>query len=190
MQGITNCECPLSGYCKRHNIIKTQHWHYLCQTHQLYFQKWEAGAGPGQKTDKNVIENRRIRLIAGQEHWLSIHSYPFSVPNWHAPDARYYYREWLKGIPSYGCSCKESWKKLTTKYPPIFRDRYLFFFWTVDRHNDVNMKLKKPIANYVSAVQQYNVPTPIPEYVRNSLVTMRQEHTRDTNSMYSLFDLP
>lgn len=52
----TKCECPVAGYCQRHQVRKNQHWHYLCQTRSDYFDAYEAGRGPGQKqaTEMNV----------------------------------------------------------------------------------------------------------------------------------------
>ena len=44
----TGCECPLAGFCNRHNMQKTPHMHKLCQNHQGYFDKWEKCQGPGQ----------------------------------------------------------------------------------------------------------------------------------------------
>lgn len=45
---MTNCECPLAGYCKRHKVSKPSGWHSLCQTRESYYAAWEAGRGPGQ----------------------------------------------------------------------------------------------------------------------------------------------
>ena len=44
----TGCECPLAGFCKKHNMNKTPHYHKLCQNHQGYFNQWEKCQGPGQ----------------------------------------------------------------------------------------------------------------------------------------------
>jgi hypothetical protein len=44
----TNCQCELAGYCSRHNVEKTPHWHKLCQNHPGYFNAWEKCMGPGQ----------------------------------------------------------------------------------------------------------------------------------------------
>jgi hypothetical protein len=48
----TQCECPLAGYCDRHEMNKNIHYHNLCQNHQGYFNAWEKGMGPGQKGKK------------------------------------------------------------------------------------------------------------------------------------------
>ena len=44
----TGCECPLAGFCKKHNMHKTPHYHKLCKHHQGYFNQWEQCRGPGQ----------------------------------------------------------------------------------------------------------------------------------------------
>lgn len=44
----TPCECPLAGYCNRHEMNKSLHYHKLCQNHNGYFDMWEKGRGPGQ----------------------------------------------------------------------------------------------------------------------------------------------
>lgn len=76
---MTSCECPLAGYCQRHQVKKANGWHKLCQTKQAYFDAWENGTGPGQvrKPDetrelrrKKVEEatKRKARLI----EWLRL----------------------------------------------------------------------------------------------------------------------
>jgi len=46
---ITDCSCPLAGYCERHKTRKTPHMHMLCATRPQYFALWEGGKGPGQQ---------------------------------------------------------------------------------------------------------------------------------------------
>lgn len=48
MEKTTKCECPLAGYCNRHQVQKTPHMHKLCGNHQGYFELWENCKGPGQ----------------------------------------------------------------------------------------------------------------------------------------------
>lgn len=180
----TDCSCPLSGYCTRHQVIKTPHWNHLCKTSNPFFQKWEAGTGPGQRGDRDVTKARHLRILAGSEHWRLLHTLHIDFKN-----LRYNYRKWVTSIPSYGCSCKESWSRLTTKYPPPFNDPYLFFFWGVDRHNDINNDLKRPIFPYLTAVRLYNLSTPIPEHLRNSILALQQNYTRPKEYVHSLFEL-
>jgi len=48
MEKRTGCECPLAGFCKRHDMNKTPHYHKLCQNQEVYFKQWEECKGPGQ----------------------------------------------------------------------------------------------------------------------------------------------
>ena len=43
---LTGCECPLAGFCARHQCQKTEHYHHLCRTRPDYFAAWESGNGP------------------------------------------------------------------------------------------------------------------------------------------------
>lgn len=45
---ITQCECPMAGFCKRHGVHKSAHLHKLCQNHPKYFNLWEKCRGPNQ----------------------------------------------------------------------------------------------------------------------------------------------
>lgn len=45
---MTNCVCPVAGFCERHKVEKSEALHSLCQTRDNYFQAWEAGRGPRQ----------------------------------------------------------------------------------------------------------------------------------------------
>ena len=55
----TPCECPLAGYCNRHEITKNLHHHKLCQNHEGYFNMWEEGRGPGQKGKTKKPEQKK-----------------------------------------------------------------------------------------------------------------------------------
>jgi hypothetical protein len=50
----TNCECNGPGYCKRHNVPKSQALFNICQQREDYFQRWEEGLGPGQRSFKRT----------------------------------------------------------------------------------------------------------------------------------------
>jgi len=45
---MTDCECPVAGFCRRHQCRKTEHWVHLCRIREDYFALWEEGRGPGQ----------------------------------------------------------------------------------------------------------------------------------------------
>jgi hypothetical protein len=63
----TPCECPLAGFCNRHGIQKTEHFHKLCQNHNGYFNMWEKCKGPGQAftdcTEKRTPEEIQESVI-------------------------------------------------------------------------------------------------------------------------------
>lgn len=56
---MTECKCELAGFCKRHNVHKTEHWRNLCQTNERYFQAWENGTGPAQPIPPEITRKRR-----------------------------------------------------------------------------------------------------------------------------------
>lgn len=45
---MSECECPIAGWCDRHGISKSTAWHRLCQTRDSYRKAWDDGRGPGQ----------------------------------------------------------------------------------------------------------------------------------------------
>jgi hypothetical protein len=45
---VPPCDCPEPGWCARHGIHKTEHWHRLCQSRADYRKQWDDGVGPGQ----------------------------------------------------------------------------------------------------------------------------------------------
>jgi hypothetical protein len=45
---MSECDCPLHGYCQRHGIHKPEAWHKLCKTREDYRLAWNEGHGPGQ----------------------------------------------------------------------------------------------------------------------------------------------
>lgn len=53
------CSCPLAGYCERHSIKKTEHWHHLCQSNDSYREVWDNGTGPGQPRE---ISRKPIKM--------------------------------------------------------------------------------------------------------------------------------
>lgn len=82
-----SCQCPLSGWCDRHKITKTAHFHHLCQTNAKYRTAWDEGRGPGQETKeltqkqletKTRIEEARARTdrLIG---WLTFFRIPDEI---------------------------------------------------------------------------------------------------------------
>ena len=83
-------------------------------------------------------------LAAGPKAWLALHSYK-QEGEWNPAKAQSFYLQWLKTIPSYGCSCASEWASITKANPPVFSSDEAFFEWGWARHNDVNIKLGKEI---------------------------------------------
>jgi hypothetical protein len=53
----TPCECPLSGFCNRHNINKNETEHRLCFTDKKYFDMWEKKS--------NITNNQELKKEPG-----------------------------------------------------------------------------------------------------------------------------
>lgn len=70
----------------------------------------------------------------GRRAWAALHAMENPTPE--------EYQAWLAMVPSYGCLCRAHWDELTAKHPPDFEN---FPQWAIDRHNDVNIRLGKPI---------------------------------------------
>lgn len=85
----------------------------------------------------------------GQAKWRELHLYALTEQP--TPLQRV---AWLANFAaSLPCGeCKKSWKALVKQKPlPQTASDAEFFKWTVDRHNDVNAKLGKPIFEYEQA---------------------------------------
>ncbi len=66
----TDCECELSGFCKRHNVKKPNGWHKLCRNVPAFFEAWESGRGPGQNIESNAEAiTIRINERLDQSRW-------------------------------------------------------------------------------------------------------------------------
>lgn len=66
----TPCECPVAGWCERHQQRKTPHIHHLCQTRKDYRRLWDRQAGEEKKesasasvsvvSDPSYLESRGL----------------------------------------------------------------------------------------------------------------------------------
>lgn len=74
----------------------------------------------------------------GRYAWGLLHSCTTPTEEW--------YQWWLRQVPSYDCSCRENWRKLTLQdgNDPPFGDLEAFRAWAVRMHNAVNRELGKP----------------------------------------------
>jgi len=133
---MSGCICPMAGWCERHRVPKTEHWHKLCQRDD-YFQAWDEGRGPGQtkKNDERMEQRKRkveeskrrkIWLIA----WLKLLRSPHDVgigdtasrlvkqrkksPIWIASDA---HNSLKRLLAQCSCSKTEAVTRLNREYP-------------------------------------------------------------------------
>jgi hypothetical protein len=81
------------------------------------------------------------RSQAYRDHWSELHNKQDATPEW--------LDDWVARIPK-TCGCGESFKSILLRVPPRFED---WFAWTVDVHNAVNEKLKKPKISLADARQ-------------------------------------
>lgn len=76
------------------------------------------------------------RTEAGREAWRRLHTEL-------QPTSEWFEQEWKPLIPQ-SCGCSASANKLLEQCPPRFESREEFFAWSVEYHNAVNRKLRKP----------------------------------------------
>lgn len=88
-------------------------------------------------------------VVNGRKHWKLLHDYALSYPDEptihdiHAAHA--WFVNWTNGIPQYGCPCKRRFNDIVINRPIVLTSRSAFYQWSVDVHNDVNVKLGKPV---------------------------------------------
>ena len=63
----TPCECPMAGFCERHQVNKSKHLHKLCQTKPSYFQMWEDCKGPLQFCTEEEKRQTIVNKVEEQE---------------------------------------------------------------------------------------------------------------------------
>lgn len=88
---------------------------------------------------RKAEESKRKREQQGREAWAW----------WHATAERdaltpeLEEKEFRPMIPRYGCVCLSKWKDILKKAPPMpaVDQRQ----WAIDRHNDVNLEIGKPV---------------------------------------------
>jgi len=135
---MTNCECHLAGHCTRHNVAKTKHLVHLCQTRHEYFEAWEHGRGPGQlhagdkKKRRRITKQREDIAAKGRELWNDLFC------NIHTRNDLF---RWARGIPSYGCDCKDFFDSYLRANNP---GETVDVEWKWKLKSAVNAKLGKP----------------------------------------------
>ena len=139
---MTKCVCRSHGWCDRHNCAKTPHFHYLCQTSEPYFDAWERGRGPRQKTGLDDRLSRPVEQKGpGTELRKIIASRRFNllksvISFWETPPAA------TKVIRR--CGCGDKAKKMDTWGPAECRQRRLeIILWILDSAMAASPRVKR-----------------------------------------------
>ena len=149
---MTNCECPVSGFCKRHNVEKTPHLWTLCRTKEEYFEAWEKNYGPGQlksdftKTRKKMAVRKINLKKIGRKLWNNLFE---RVTNLNLLS------HWEKTIPNFSCECASfyySWKKIN---PPEIINNQISLYWKWKLKMAVNQKLQHPNISFEECKNKY-----------------------------------
>jgi hypothetical protein len=117
--------------------------------------KWNPKSYTQADLERETAERKLESINAYHRHWLALHRYPIDVAEWHHETAYEWYSKWCDEIPSTVCTCKKNWLALTERFPPDLTSRRSFFWWTIDRHNDVNREKGKPIFASIEAIEVY-----------------------------------
>jgi len=92
---------------------------------------------------KPVIETNPS--VWGPALWRDLHGRPKTfVPSDSSRESEI---NWLNSFAEQlPCDeCKEHWKEIVSKTPPDLASQQSYFWWTFDRHNEVNARLGKPV---------------------------------------------
>lgn len=89
--------------------------------------------------------------------WKFIHACTFAMPD--APDnaQQRAMRAFLESLSSVlPCpACAAHWQQMLAKSPPPVHSRDELSRWCVDRHNEVNARLGKPLRDYASVARDH-----------------------------------
>lgn len=71
---------------------------------------------------------------------------------------------WLDGFArTVPCGeCARHWLEITRRTPPDLKNADSLFAWTVERHNEVNLRLGKPVLDVAAARATWSKPLPAP----------------------------
>lgn len=100
----------------------------------------------------------------GPHGWGFFHAVTFAYPQ--NPDTltKQQYAQFFDSIGNVlPCGiCRQHFADMLKKYPIDLTSRDTLTRWLVDRHNQVNQRLGKPIMSYDQAVAMYTQPVPAP----------------------------
>ena len=177
---MTNCECPVAGYCARHSVEKTGHLLHLCRTRQDFFDAWESGRGPGQIKPEYTATRKRLKRKdidlkkLGRKLWKNL------VETVHTLEAL---PEWEDSIPSYGCDCSSFYKAWKRENPPRLDNGLLCFRWKWELRSAVNEKLSHSNLTFEEAVYKYRYEHRSSQV---NFLTTYEELSRDAVSLAEL----
>jgi hypothetical protein len=133
---MNGCECPLAGFCERHQIHKGEKWHSLCQSSESYRAAWDrraAGNGERRREDLANRAKAKHRLArAGREAWRRLFLEVETLED---------LRNWECTIPRYGCNCKRFYDGWLKSNPVEIDGEHVSFRWKWSLKSAVNQHL-------------------------------------------------
>ena len=89
------------------------------------------------------------------ELWRELH---LNALHYKGTDDSTYLTDFGKKIPRYakGCMCREHWYGWVRLNPAVYIPEGSYFEWTVRSHNNVNIKLGKPVMDVDDAKKLYS----------------------------------
>lgn len=104
---------------------------------------------PWVKCEEVPTPDNHPLVIAGRKHWKELHEYAMAYPDdptlGDQAAAQNFLESWRSRIPQYGCSCKKHFASIEASRPVDLSSKDAFYGWTVAAHNDVNIRLGKPL---------------------------------------------
>lgn len=133
---MSECECPLAGFCERHQINKGPRWHHLCQTRPNYREAWDRLAA-GESVKRQATMERKARqskrlIQKGRECWRRLFSEVETPED---------LQDWEQTIPRYGCNCKRFYDEWIKANPPEINGGRVAFRWKWSLKSAVNRHL-------------------------------------------------
>jgi len=93
----------------------------------------------------------------GKALWRCLHAYAWTFPESATSEDQARARAWLEWFSqavdeasTQSCHCARHWRAICAAHPPNLRGAAEFFAWTVEAHNQVNVRLGKPRVCYPS----------------------------------------
>ena len=128
-----SCECPLAGFCERHQINKGEKWHRLCQSSESYRAEWDRrAAGNGERRREQAANKAKAKhqlAKAGREAWRQLFLNVETLED---------LQNWEYTIPRYGCKCKRFYDGWIKSNPVEIDSGRIAFRWKWSLKSAVN----------------------------------------------------